>query len=102
MVTVIYVLKVRHKGHKCEVTVMHVMSLFVSHKYNLFKETIYFVSFLLTSYFFHTPFPWLLFFFCFMSLLSPFHLPCTLYSSSHDCHLKAVIILENMEVYIVQ
>jgi len=61
---------------------MHVMSLSVSHRYNIFSETIHFVSFLLTSYPFPASFPWLLFFFSFFSLLSPFHLPSALHSSS--------------------
>lgn len=55
----------------------------------------------LKSYPFCTSFPWLLFFFCFLLSCPPFHLPSAPNNSSHDCHSKAVIILENVEVYIV-
>jgi hypothetical protein len=81
---------------------MHVMSLSVSHKYDPFRETNHlFYVLSLTSYPFHTSFPWLLFFFCFLLLLSLLRLASALYSSSHDCHLKAVLFLENMDVLIV-
>jgi len=79
-VTVILVLNIRHKDHKSEVTRVHVMSISVRLNYNLFRETVRFVSFLLhlipfvphflgSSYFFFS-------FLLFLSLFSfyPLHL----------------------------